>query len=324
MEQEILLKENPNRFVIFPIEYHDIWEMYKKHVASFWTAEEIKLVDDIDDWNNKLDDNERFFIKNILAFFACSDGIVLENLLNRFATEIQIPEARCFYSFQAAMENIHGETYSLLIDTYIKDTKEKNRLLNGIENIKEITEKAIWAQKWINDTDSFDTRLIAFSVVEGIFFSGSFCAIFWLKKRGLMSGLSFSNELISRDEALHCSFAVLLHHKIKNKTKESVVHSIFREAVEIETNFINFSIPCKLIGMNAESMEQYIKFVADYWLVQLGYTKIYNVENPFEFMDFQSLLSVSKTNFFENRVSQYNLASVVGGNINFDNNDEDF
>lgn len=322
--EELILKDNPNRFVLFPIQYSDIWQMYKEHMASFWTAEEIKLTDDINDWENKLDDNERFFIKNILAFFACSDGIVLENLLSRFSTEIQIPEARCFYAFQAAMENIHGETYSLLIDTYIKDPKEKHHLLNGISTIKEIERKADWAQKWINETDSFDTRLIAFSVVEGIFFSGSFCSIFWLKERGIMPGLTFSNELISRDEALHCNFAVLLHHKIQNKTSQELVHSIFKEAVEIETDFINSSIPCKLIGMNAEKMEQYIKFVADYWLVQLGYTKLFNVSNPFPFMDRLSMLSTTKNNFFETRTSQYNLSSIVGGDINFEQNDGDF
>ncbi len=321
---EPLLIENPNRFVLFPIKDREIWQMYKQHVASFWTAEEIKLIDDKNDWNNKLDNNERFFIKNILAFFACSDGIVLENLLSNFSTEVQSPEARCFYGFQAMMENIHSETYSLLIDTYIEDNSEKERLFNGITTIEPVQLKAKWAQKWINETDSFDTRLIAFSVVEGIFFSGSFCSIFWLKERSLMPGLTFSNELISRDEALHCEFACLLHKKMIYKTDEKIVHEIFKEAVNIEINFINKSIPCNLIGMNSTLMTQYIHFVADFWLRKLGYSKIYNSKNPFPFMERISMMSSTKSNFFEKRTSQYNLSSIVGGDINYDENDEDF
>lgn len=320
---EPLLKDNPNRFVLFPIEDNEIWGMYKKMQAAFWTAEEIKLSEDLVDWK-KLDRDEQHFVKNILAFFAASDGIVLENLLSRFGTEVQNPEARCVYAFQAMIENIHSEVYSLLIDTYISDENEKTHLFNAIETIPCVKKKAEWAQKWIGDSDaSFATRLVAFAVVEGIFFSGSFCAIFWLKERGLMPGLTFSNELISRDEGLHCEFAVMLHKKLKyTQISQETAHAIFREAVEIENEFINDSIPCKLIGMNADAMNQYIKFIADFWLVRLGFDKIYNVKNPFQFMERISM--ASKGSFFETRISDYSLASIVGGNADFDEIDDDF
>ena len=308
-EIELLTQENPSRFVLFPICYQDIWEKYKNQMSVFWTAEEIDLSKDRNDWD-KLSDNDRHFIKNILAFFAGSDGIVLENLGSRFMSEIQIPEAKCFYGFQIAMENIHSETYSLLIDTYIKDSSEKDRLLNAIETIPCVKKKAEWALKWIDDKNSsFALRLIAFAIVEGIFFSGSFCSIFWLKKRGLMPGLTFSNELISRDEGLHTDFAVLLYTKyIKNKVPEEQIHSIFSEAVNIEKEFITESLPCNLIGMNSELMKQYIEFVADRLLSQLNYKKLYNTKNPFDFMEMISLRG--KTNFFERRVSEYSKTGV--------------
>jgi ribonucleoside-diphosphate reductase beta chain len=308
-EIELLTQENPNRFVLFPICYNDIWDKYKDHMSVFWTVEEIDLSKDRTDWNN-LSDNEKYFIKNILAFFAGSDGIVLENLGSRFMSEIQIPEAKCFYGFQIAMENIHSETYSLLIDTYIQDNEEKDRLLNAIETIPCVKRKAEWGLKWINDDkSSFATRLIAFAIVEGVFFSGSFCSIFWLKKRGLMPGLTFSNELISRDEGLHTDFAVLLYTKyIRNKLPENKVQEIFREAVDIEKEFITESLPCNLIGMNSELMKQYIEFVADRLLSQLNYNKLYNTKNPFDFMEMISLRG--KTNFFEKRVSEYTKTGV--------------
>ena len=306
--EEPLLKENPQRYVLFPIKYHAIWKMYKKAEASFWTAEEIDFSNDLKDWI-KLTKPEKHFIKSVLAFFAASDGIVLENLIQRFTNEIQIPEAKCFYGFQIAMENIHSETYSLLIDTYINDPVEKKRLFNAIETIPSVTKKANWAIKWIQDEKSnFATRLIAFAAVEGIFFSGSFCSIFWLKKRGLMPGLTFSNELISRDEGMHTDFAVLLYSMLNNKLPKEKVHSIISEAVVIEKEFITESIPCNLIGMNAILMKQYIEFVADRLLVQLGYPKIYNTENPFDFMELISI--TGKTNFFERRVGEYSLANV--------------
>ncbi len=321
-KQEPLLKENPNRFVLFPIEYKEIWDIYKKQVACFWTVEEIKLIDDLSDWE-KLDENEKHFIKYVLAFFAASDGIVLENLGVRFLGEVQIPEARSAYSFQLMIEGIHSETYSLLIDTYIKDQKEKEFLFNAIETIPAVKKKADWALSWINSDTSFATRLVAFAVVEGIFFSGSFCAIYWLKERGLMHGLTFSNELISRDEGMHCETAILLHNELKyTKLPEDIAHKIFKEAVEIETEFICESLPCKLIGMNSDSMTQYIKYVADYWLLKLGYNKIYNEKNPFEFMKMISIQQ--KSNFFETRVSEYSLSSVVTqGNFEFEET-EDF
>ncbi len=308
---EILLKEDNNRYVLFPIDYPAIFDMYKKALASFWTVEEVDLSKDINDWN-KLSDNERYFIENILAFFAGSDGIVLENLAERFTNEIQIPEAKCFYGFQIAIENIHSEMYSLLIDTLIKDNERKNELFNAINTIPSITKKANWAIKWIQDKDSsFQTRLIAFACVEGIFFSGAFCSIFWLKKRGIMPGLTSSNELISRDEGLHTDFAVLLYSMIKNRLSQEQVFAIVREAVEIESEFIVDSIPCKMIGMNSDLMTQYIKFVADRLCLQLGYEKLYNVSNPFPFMEMISM--EGKTNFFEKRVMDYSKANVSTG-----------
>ena len=306
---EILLRDNPNRYVIFPIKYQDIWNMYKKHRSVDWNVEEIILTGDRQHWENKLNDDERHFIKNILAFFAGSDGIVMENLTTRFSNEVQIPEARMFYAFQNMIEGIHSETYSLLIDTYITDPKEKDHLLRAIETIPSVAKKAKWALKWIeDDQSSFATRLVAFAAVEGIFFSGSFCAIYWLKKRGLMPGLTFSNELISRDEGLHTDFACLLYSYIKNKRSQEEIHDMFKEAVEIEKEFINDSIPCRLIGMNAELMSQYIEFVADRLLVQLGYDKIWESSNPFDFMELISLRV--KANFFERRVGEYQLAGV--------------
>ena len=308
-ETEILLKDNPNRYVLFPIKFPKIWEMYKQHQKCYWTAEEMKLVDDMNDWNLKLNDNERFFIKNILAFFAGSDGIVLENLGSRFLSEVQIPEARTFYGFQMMIESIHSETYSLLIDTYISEKDEKSRLFNAIEEIECVKQKAEWAIKWIQDDEaSFATRLIAFAVVEGIFFSGSFCAIFWLKERGLMPGLTFSNELIARDEGLHTDFACLLYSMIKNKVPQDTFYTIIEEAVGIESSFICDSLPCRLIGMNSDLMKQYIRFVADRLIQQLGYKKLYNVSNPFDFMEMISI--DSKANFFEKRNDSYRKAEV--------------
>jgi ribonucleotide reductase beta subunit family protein with ferritin-like domain len=304
---ESILTPDDNRFVMFPIQHQDIWEMYKKQVDCFWRAEEIDLSKDVSHWES-LNADEKFFISRILAFFAGSDGIVLENLGSRFMKDVQISEARAFYGFQIAMENIHSETYSILIDTYIKNKIEKDSLFNAIENYPCIKKKADWAQKWINDNRSgFATRLIAFACVEGIFFSGAFCSIYWLKKRGLMPGLTFSNELISRDEALHTEFAVLLYSKLNNKLKKSKVYEIIKDAVEIETEFICDALPCRLIGMNSSLMTQYIQFVADRLCVQLGYDKIYNVTNSFDFMELISL--EGKTNFFERRVGEYGLAN---------------
>jgi ribonucleoside-diphosphate reductase subunit M2 len=304
---EPLLAPDDNRFVMFPIKYNDIWEMYKKQVDCFWRAEEIDLTKDLTHWDS-LTHDEKWFISMILAFFAASDGIVLENLASRFMNDVQVSEARAFYGFQIAMENIHSQTYSLLIETYIKEKEEKNKFFNAIEHFPCIKKKSDWAQKWIRDNrSSFATRLIAFACVEGIFFSGAFCSIFWLKKRGLMPGLTFSNELISRDEALHCEFAVLLYSKLENKLKKSRVHEIIKEAVTIETEFICDALPCRLIGMNSELMTQYIQFVADRLCLQLGYDKIYNVTNSFPFMELISL--ESKTNFFEKRNDSYSLAN---------------
>lgn len=315
---EPILKENRDRFVIFPIKHHDIWEFYKKEEASFWTAEEIDLSQDIDDWENKLNDDERYFIKHILAFFAASDGIVNENLAENFLSEVQYPEAKFFYGFQIMMENIHSETYSLLIDTYIKDTKEKDHLFKAIDNFDAIKLKADWALKWI-ESPSFQERLIAFAAVEGIFFSGAFCSIFWMKKRGLLPGLTFSNELISRDEGLHCDFAVLLHQQhIVNKVSEERIVQIFEEALDIERKFITEALPVKLIGMNSDLMIQYLEFVTDRLLVELGCAKRYNVSNPFDFMEMISLQG--KTNFFEKRVSEYQKAGV----LTKDNNEDTF
>jgi len=308
MKTEKILQENKDRFVLFPIKYHDIWEMYKKAESSFWTAEEIDLLQDLQDWNNKLNKDEKHFIKHVLAFFAASDGIVNENLAVNFLNEVQFPEARCFYGFQVMIENIHSETYSLLIDTYIKDPEEKHKLFHAIDTIPCVGKKAEWALRWIKN-GTFVERLIAFAAVEGIFFSGSFCSIFWLKKRGLMPGLSFSNELISRDEGLHCDFACLLYTRyIENKLPEETVKQIITDAVSIEKEFVVDAIPVKLIGMNADLMCQYIEFVADRLLVALGCSKVYNATNPFDFMEMISLQG--KTNFFEKRVSEYKKAAV--------------
>jgi ribonucleoside-diphosphate reductase beta chain len=304
---EILLQDNKDRFVLLPINYPKIWEMYKKHVASFWVAEEIDLAPDLKDWDS-LNKGERHFISHVLAFFAASDGIVNENLAVNFMQEVQIPEARCFYGFQIAMENIHSETYALLIDTYINDTVEKNRLFHAIETVPAVKKKAEWALRWING-GSFTERLVAFAAVEGIFFSGSFCSIFWLKKRGLMPGLSFSNELISRDEGLHCEFACLLYRMMKNQLPQERVYEIIKDAVTIEKEFITEALPVALIGMNALLMQQYIEFVADRWIAELGYPKIYGATNPFDFMEQISLSG--KTNFFEKRVGDYQKAGVM-------------
>ncbi|RYY52877.1 MAG: ribonucleoside-diphosphate reductase [Chitinophagaceae bacterium] len=307
-EDEILLKENKDRFVILPINYPRIWEQYKRHEASFWTAEEIDLSADAKDWA-ALNDGERHFISHVLAFFAASDGIVNENLAVNFMSEVQLPEARCFYGFQIMMENIHSETYALLIDTYIKDPKEKDRLFHAIDTIPAVKRKAEWALRWI-DNGNFAERLVAFAAVEGIFFSGSFCSIFWLKKRGLMPGLTFSNELISRDEGLHCEFACLLYSMLKNQLSKQQVADIIGDAVEIEKEFITEALPVKLIGMNADLMKQYIEFVADRWLVELGNEKMFNATNPFDFMEMISL--EGKTNFFEKRVGDYQKSGVMG------------
>ena len=318
---EPLLAENPNRFVLFPIQNPQVWEFYKKAEASFWTAEEIDLSQDQKDWNN-LNDNERHFIKHVLAFFAASDGIVNENLAINFMQEVQMPEARCFYGFQIMMENIHSETYSLLIDTYIKDPKEKDYLFNALETVPAVQRKGQWALTWINSED-FAERLIAFAAVEGIFFSGSFCSIFWLKKRGLMPGLTFSNELISRDEGLHCDFACLLYSYLENKLPEARVQAIIRDAVTIEQEFVTDALPVSLIGMNARTMSQYIEFVADRLLVALGCGKIYNSTNPFDFMEMISVQG--KTNFFEKRVAEYQKAGVMSERTdNAFSLDEDF
>jgi ribonucleotide reductase beta subunit family protein with ferritin-like domain len=307
INNEPLLTPDDNRFVMFPINHDDIWKMYKKQVDCFWRAEEIDLSKDMSDWES-LNVDEKYFISMILAFFAASDGIVLENLASRFMNDVQISEARAFYGFQIAMENIHSETYSLLIDSYIKDKEEKNKLFNAISNYPCIKKKSDWAQKWIHDNrSSFATRLVAFACIEGIFFSGAFCSIYWLKKRGLLPGLTFSNELISRDEALHCEFAILLYSKLQKKIDKARIHEIIKEAVEIEIEFICDALPCKLIGMNSDLMTQYIKFVADRLAVQLGYKKIYGAVNPFDFMELISL--EGKTNFFERKVSEYSLAN---------------
>jgi ribonucleoside-diphosphate reductase beta chain len=306
---EPLLEENKSRFVIFPIQHHDIWEWYKKSEASFWTAEEIDLHQDLSDWTNKLNDDERYFIKHILAFFAASDGIVNENLAENFVNEVQYSEAKFFYGFQIMMENIHSETYSLLIDTYVKDEKEKDQLFNAIETFPAIKKKADWALKWI-ESPSFAERLIAFAAVEGIFFSGAFCSIFWLKKRGLMPGLTFSNELISRDEGVHCDFAVHLHNKhLVNQVPKERIREILIDALNIEREFITESLPISLIGMNDNLMSQYLEFVTDRLLGELGCEKEYNTSNPFDFMDMISLQG--KTNFFEKRVSEYQKAGVL-------------
>lgn len=325
-EEEPILKEQSQKYCTFPITYPQLWEMYKKAQASFWTAEEVDLSQDLQHWE-ALSESEKHFISHVLAFFAASDGIVLENLAARFLNDVQIQEARAFYGFQIAMENIHSEMYSLLLETYIKDSRQKNKLFNAIDSIPCVSQKAKWALNWIQSSSSFAERLVAFACVEGIFFSGSFCAIFWLKKRGLMPGLTFSNELISRDEGLHCDFACLLYSYMQKQLNRQKVHQIVHEAVEIETEFVCDALPCALIGMNAVLMSQYIKFVADRLLVALGYEKKYNVENPFDWMEFISLQG--KANFFERRVGDYQKASVMsslqdnGKNFEF-KLDEDF
>jgi ribonucleotide reductase beta subunit family protein with ferritin-like domain len=313
---EMILSEEKKRYVIFPINHNEVWKMYKKAEANFWTAEELDLSKDVNDFNDKLNEDERYFVENVLAFFAASDGIVNENLGERFYNEVKIQEAKFFYGFQIAVENIHSETYSLLIDTYVKDVYKKNKLLNAIETIPSVKKKADWALKWIEDKEStFGTRVIAFAAVEGIFFSGSFCAIFWLKKRGLMPGLCHSNELISRDEGLHTEFAVLIHSMLVDKPSKEIVLKIIKEAVELEKEFITESLPCSLIGMNQKLMKQYIEYVSDRLLLMLGLEKEYNAENPFDWME---LISVQgKTNFFEKRVGEYaNIAnSDVSDNV---------
>jgi ribonucleoside-diphosphate reductase subunit M2 len=317
IQSEPLLAPDDNRFVMFPIQHQDIWEMYKKQVDCFWRAEEIDLSKDLTHWES-LNADEKHFVSMILAFFAASDGIVLENLAVRFMSDVQVSEARAFYGFQIAMENIHSQTYSLLIETYIKNEDEKMKLFQAINHYPCIKKKSDWAQKWIKDNRSgFATRLVAFACVEGIFFSGAFCSIFWLKKRGLMPGLTFSNELISRDEALHCEFAILLYNKLVKKMPKSKIHELIKEAVDIETEFICEALPCRLIGMNSKMMTQYIQFVADRLCLQLGYDKLYDVTNPFDFMELISL--EGKTNFFERVVSDYSLA-----NKNVDENTFEF
>jgi ribonucleoside-diphosphate reductase subunit M2 len=317
---EPLLAPDDNRFVMFPIRYDDIWEMYKKQVDCFWRPEEIDLTKDLAHWDG-LSSDERYYISMILAFFAASDGIVLENLAQRFMSDVQVSEARAFYGFQIAMENIHSESYSILIETYIKDSLEKEKLFKAIEHFPCIKKKSDWAQKWIHDNrSSFATRLVAFACVEGIFFSGAFCSIFWLKKRGLMPGLTFSNELISRDEALHCEFAVLLYNKLVKKVNKQKIYELIKEAVEIESEFICEALPCRLIGMNSQMMTQYIQFVADRLCVQLGYDKIYNVTNSCDFMETISL--ESKCNFFEKRVGEYALANKSNSDIAFEFTDD--
>jgi ribonucleotide reductase beta subunit family protein with ferritin-like domain len=316
--KELLLTENPDRYVMFPLTDKSIWDMYKKQMDCFWRAEEIDLSQDLTHWKT-LNDNEKHFVKMVLAFFAASDGIVLENLGTRFLSEVQLPEARAAYGFQLMMENIHSETYSLLIDTYVKEKNEKTKLFKAIDNFPCVKKKADWSLKWISDKRSnFATRLLAFTCVEGIFFSGSFCAIYWLKKRGLMPGLTFSNELISRDEGMHTDFAILLYSKLNKKAKKSKVHELFNEAVAIEKEFICDALPCRLIGMNHTLMSQYIEFVADRLLVQLGYPKLFNTSNPFDFMEMISL--DGKTNFFEKRVGDYSLSSGDHSEASFEFN----
>jgi ribonucleoside-diphosphate reductase beta chain len=319
---EPILEGNNSRFVLFPIQHDDIWQFYKKAEASFWTAEEIDLQQDLVDWESKLNDNERHFVKHVLAFFAASDGIVNENLAEHFLSEVQYTEAKFFYGFQVTIENIHSETYSLLIDTYIKNTEDKKFLFNAIDTLDCVKKKADWALRWI-DEGSFAERLVAFAAVEGIFFSGSFCSIFWLKKRGLMPGLSFSNELISRDEGLHCDFACLLYNNhLVNKLPKEQVKSIILDAVEIEKEFILDALPVKLIGMNSDLMSQYIEFVADRLLVELGNEKVFNATNPFDFMEMISIQG--KTNFFEKRVGEYQKAGVLNNDSQTFSLDEEF
>jgi ribonucleoside-diphosphate reductase beta chain len=321
-KQEPILQPNDNRFVIFPIQHDDLWEWSKKQQACIWTAEEIDLSEDVLDWNKKLSEDERYFIKHILAFFAASDGIVNENLAENFVNEVQYSEAKFFYGFQIMMENVHSETYSLLIDTYVKNEEEKDQLFRAIEVFPAIKKKAEWALKWI-ESDSFAERLIAFAAVEGIFFSGAFCSIFWLKKRGLLPGLTFSNELISRDEGLHCDFAVHLHnHHVVNKVSKERIKEIIVDALNIEREFVTESLPVSLIGMNAKLMTQYLEFVTDRLLGEFNCEKEYNVANPFDFMEMISL--EGKTNFFEKRVSEYQKAGVKSGGTGSISFDSDF
>merc|ERR1712137_911778 len=307
-----LLVENPRRWVLLPIQYPAVFEMYKKHEASFWTAEEIDLAQDNKDWE-RLAEGEQHFIKHILAFFAASDGIVLENLAGSFSTEVQIPEARAFYGFQIAMENIHSETYSLLIEQYIRDPSEKEKVFDAIHTMPAVSAKAQWAMQWMNTENSFAERVVAFAAVEGILFSGSFCAIYWLKKRGLMPGLTFSNELISRDEGLHAEFACMLYGMLQHPLPEDVVHDIIRGAVEVERKFICEALSCDLIGMNSELMTKYIEFVADRLLTALGHSKLFGSTNPFDWMELISLQG--KTNFFEKRVGEYQKAGVMSSGV---------
>merc|ERR1712078_192924 len=307
---EPLLMENPRRWVMFPIQYPEVWEMYKKHEASFWTAEEIDLSQDSKDWEN-LSGSEQHFIKHVLAFFAASDGIVLENLAAQFSTDVQIPEARAFYGFQMAMENIHSETYSLLIEQYIRDPSEKEKIFDAIHTMPAVRDKAQWAMQWMQHDNSFAERVVAFAAVEGILFSGSFCAIYWLKKRGLMPGLTFSNELISRDEGLHAEFACMLYGMLQHKLPEDVIHDMVRGAVDVERRFICEALSCDLIGMNNELMTRYIEFVADRLLTALGHSKLYGASNPLDWMELISLQG--KTNFFEKRVGEYQKAGVMSG-----------
>ena len=321
--KELLLSEEEKRYVIFPIKHDEIWKMYKKSEANFWTAEELDLSKDLNDFQVKMNDSERYFVENVLAFFAASDGIVNENLVERFCNEVQVLEAKFFYGFQIAVENIHSETYSLLIDTYVKDLKKKEKLFNAIETIPSVKKKADWALKWINDdTSTFGTRVIAFAAVEGIFFSGSFCSIFWLKKRGLMPGLCHSNELISRDEGLHTEFAILMYSMLKDKPSKETILKIIQEAVELEKEFITESLPCDLIGMNMNLMKQYIEYVSDRLLLMLGLEKVYNVENPFEWMELISIQG--KTNFFEKRVGEYANIANSDNKDNIFSTEEDF
>ena len=319
---EPILADNPGRFVIFPIEHHDIWERYKEQQASIWTAEEIDLSADLNDWRNKLNDDERYFIKNVLAFFAASDGIVNENLAENFLSEVQYAEAKFFYGFQVMMENVHSVTYSLLIDTYIQDTIEKDRLFNAIDNIPAVKKKAEWALNWIGSA-TFQERLVAFAAVEGMFFSGSFCAIFWMKKRGLLPGLCFSNELISRDEGMHCDFAVLLHNEhLANKVSEDRIKEIILSALEIEKEFITESLPVRLIGMNQDLMKQYLEFVADRLLADFGCSKVFNAACPFDFME--NIALQGKTNFFEKKVGEYQKSGILNKNTDTFAFGEDF
>jgi len=315
-KEDPLLKENPRRWVLFPIQYPTLFEMYKKHEASFWTAEEIDLAQDLKDWAT-LTQDEQHFIKHILAFFAASDGIVLENLSGRFSTEIQVPEARAFYGFQIAMENIHSETYSLLIEQYIRDPVEKEKVFDAINTMPAVQEKASWAVQWMNEENSFAERIVAFAAVEGILFSGSFCAIYWLKKRGLMPGLTFSNELISRDEGLHAEFACMVYNMLQNRLPEEVVHNIIKGAVVAERRFICDALKCDLIGMNSDLMTKYIEFVADRLLTSLGHSKIFGSSNPFDWMELISLQG--KTNFFEKRVGEYQKAGVMASTAGGEN-----